>query len=303
MSEKNKQSRDFTEVSYERHENHYDADSGEYDTAAERLEHDTVDAWRHQRMYETVTPILNSDPDTRWLTVGDGRYGSEAQFLSENGADALPTDLSTNLLEAAESAGYIDEYSKENAESLSFDEGTFDYVLCKESYHHFPRPMVALYEMLRVARKAVVLIEPEDSHVERTLRQSLFHRIVDALTDSLPSGLRRNDFEQSGNYKYTISRREMEKVALGLNHEIIAFRGINDAYVSGVENELMSESGSVQRQVRRRIRLKDVLCKAGLINNSLLTVVLFPSPPSSAVKEALAKNSFDIVSLPENPYV
>lgn len=303
MSDKNHKDRDFTEVSYERHEDHYDADSGEYDTVAERLDRDTVDAWRHHRMYETVTPILNSDPDSRWLTVGDGRYGSEAQFLSENGVEALPTDISTNLLEAAESAGYIDEYSKENAESLSFDEGAFDYVLCKESYHHFPRPMVALYEMLRVARKAVVLIEPEDSHVERTLRQRLFHRVVDTLTGSLPSGLRRNDFEQSGNYKYTISRREMEKVALGLNHEVIAFRGINDAYISGVENELMSENGPAQRQVRRRIRLKNVLCKIGLMSNSLLTVVLFPSPPSSTVKKALSKNSFELVNLPENPYI
>jgi hypothetical protein len=148
-----------------------------------------------------------------------------------------------------------------------------------------------------------VLIEPQDSHIERTLRQRLFHRVVDTLSDSLPSGLCRNDFEQSGNYKYTVSRREMEKIALGLNHEAIAFRGINDAYVSGVENELMNEDGPAQRQVRRRIRLKDALCKAGLINHSLLTVVLFPSPPSSTVKEALSKNSFEVVSLPENPYV
>lgn len=36
----------------------------------------------------------------------------------------------------------------------------FDYVLCKDSYHHMPRPMIALYQMLRVARRAVVLIEP-----------------------------------------------------------------------------------------------------------------------------------------------
>jgi ubiquinone/menaquinone biosynthesis C-methylase UbiE len=303
MSGEKYSDRDFTEVSYERHEDHYDADSGEHGTVAERLDRDTVDAYRHHRMYETVTPILKSDPDSSWLTVGDGKYGSEARFLSENGADALPTDISTDLLEAAKSAGYIAEYSKENAESLSFDDGAFEYVLCKESYHHFPRPMVALYEMLRVARKAVVLIEPQDSHVERTLRQRLFHSVVDILADSLPSGLRRNDFERSGNYKYTVSRREMEKVALGLNHEAIAFRGINDAYVSGVEDELMDEDGPAQRQVRRRIRLKDALCKAGVINHSLLTVVLFPSPPSSKFKEALSRNSFEVVSLPENPYV
>jgi len=303
MSGKKYSDREFILTSYERHENQYDADNVERGTAAKRLDRKTVDAYRHREMYETITPMIESDPNSSWLTVGDGKYGSEARFLSEEGADALPTDISTDLLEAAKSAGYITEYSKENAESLSFDDGAFEYVLCKESYHHFPRPMVALYEMLRVARKAVVLIEPQDSYVERTLRMRLFHHAVNILADSLPSGLRRNDFERIGNYKYTISRREIEKVALGLNHKTIAFRGINDAYVSGVEDELMNEDGLAQRTVKRRILLKNMLCKVGVINHSLLTVVLFPSPPSSKLKEALSKSSFEVVSLPENPYV
>lgn len=51
----------------------------------------------------------------------------------------------------------------ENAEKLSSPNETLDFVLCKESYHHFTRPMLALYEMLRVATKAVVLIEPNES--------------------------------------------------------------------------------------------------------------------------------------------
>ncbi|WP_158308790.1 methyltransferase domain-containing protein [Desulfocurvibacter africanus] len=76
---------------------------------------------------------------------------------------------------------FIPEYSVENAEKLSFANGSYDYLLCKEAFHHFPRPMIALYEMLRVARKGIVLIEPNDNGAD--------------------------GFEECGNYVYSLSRR------------------------------------------------------------------------------------------------
>ena len=54
----------------------------------------------------------------------------------------LVTDISSNLLKEAKDIGYISKYKQENAESLSFQDDEFDYVFCKESYHHFPRPMM-----------------------------------------------------------------------------------------------------------------------------------------------------------------
>ncbi|MEZ5593447.1 MAG: class I SAM-dependent methyltransferase [Gammaproteobacteria bacterium] len=126
---------------------------------------DTVDAWRHLRMYQTIDPILEVDPQSKWLTVGDGRYGKDAKYIIEKGSDALATDISEYLLMEAKNIGYINKYKLENAELLSFQDSMFDYVLCKESYHHFPRPMVALYEMLRVTKKGVFLIEPNDAYV------------------------------------------------------------------------------------------------------------------------------------------
>ena len=47
------------------------------------LENDTIDAWRHARMYSALDPLLETYPDASWLTVGDGRYGKDAP-----GADA-----------------------------------------------------------------------------------------------------------------------------------------------------------------------------------------------------------------------
>jgi SAM-dependent methyltransferase len=48
-------------------------------------------------------------------------------------------------------------FQKENAEQLSFEDESFDFVLCKEAYHHFPRPMIALYEMIRRRCRLIVL--------------------------------------------------------------------------------------------------------------------------------------------------
>ena len=65
------------------------------------------------------------------------------------------TDIAEVLLKEAKEEGYIKAYSKENAESLSFADNEFDFVFCKESYHHFPRPMIALYEILRVVKRGL----------------------------------------------------------------------------------------------------------------------------------------------------
>src|SRR5690606_3411078 len=107
------------------------------------LRPDTVNAWRLERMYSCAIPLLEAYPDASWLTVGDGRYGLDAMYLRSRGAKALATDISGILLEEAKAQGLIDDYRVENAEHLSFASESFDFVFCKESYHHFPRPMCA----------------------------------------------------------------------------------------------------------------------------------------------------------------
>ena len=62
-------------------------------------------------------------------------------------------------------------YERQNAERLAIDSRSFDLVFCKESLHHLARPVLGLYEMLRVCRQAVVVIEPFDTHLERLLER------------------------------------------------------------------------------------------------------------------------------------
>ena len=296
----------FQEKSYERHATQYQ----QYLEGGEHAIHgntwrstDTVDAWRHQRMYRTMDPLLESGPGADWLTVGDGRYGNDAHYILEHGGTVLATDIADGLLAKALADGFISAYRMENVEALSFADGTFDYVLCKESYHHFPRPMLALYEMLRVARTGVVLIEPNDAHVAEDFRRVLWRsaRGLYRRSRGKPDG--RNSFEESGNYLYGISRREIEKVALGLNYWAVAFKGLNDVYYSGVEFEKLSANGPLQRRVRRKIAFLDVLCACGVGDYGILAAIIFKHPPPESTLVRLRGAGYAVSLLPRNPYI
>lgn len=129
------------------------SDSSRSDRLESWFRTDTADYWRHLRMYEAAKAFLHS-PHSKWLTVGDGRFGLDAIRLRRLGfSSILPSDIGGALLEESRRRGLIDTYAVENAESLSFPDESFDLVFCKESYHHFPRPALALYEMLRVPKR------------------------------------------------------------------------------------------------------------------------------------------------------
>jgi hypothetical protein len=40
-------------------------------------------------MYQTIDPILKTEPEAKWLTVGDGRYGTDAKYILDKGCEAL----------------------------------------------------------------------------------------------------------------------------------------------------------------------------------------------------------------------
>lgn len=297
----------FHEDSYERHETHMQrcAQGGDRsDFAATWFRADTVDAWRHDRMYRCLDPLIEHYSQGKWLTIGDGRFGNDAHYILEKGSEALATDISPVLLSEAKEKGYIKAYRQENAESLSFADECFDFVLCKESYHHFPRPMVALYEMLRVARKGVALIEPRDrtfaaGFLEFNARffMKTLRRI---LGKEIHSG---HGFEKVGNYVYSVSLRELQKVALGMNLASIAFKGLNDCYMEGVEYEPASDNSRLFRQVKRSITFQDIKCRLGLQQHSFLVAIIFKEHIDSDLIKNMMRCGFKYELFPENPYI
>ena len=251
---------------HRRETKHMNKDFGSSHSAAREKTHlawfrdDTIDNWRHRRMYEPVIDALRSTKNDEWVTVGDGRYGLDAIRMQRAGfTNVLPTDISSNMLAESKRRGLIRRYSVENGEALSFGDGRFDYVLCKEALHHSPRPPAMIYELLRVARKGVVLIEPQD-HKDRG-----------------------DKYEEAGNYVYSLSRREMSKLARAANLAAVATKGQNDAFEAGLEFERATNGSAVFARIKQMVAQKDKATGGDPNQYTKLLVVLFVEPPSQRI--------------------
>jgi ubiquinone/menaquinone biosynthesis C-methylase UbiE len=291
----------FHETSYRYHRDHWQAISEDEDwqrIVDSWFDKSTADYWRHRRMYEAAEYLAGAR-DEAWLTIGDGQYGLDSVRLRERGVSrVLPTDIADASLKAAKARGVIDDYRVENAERLSFADGSFDYVFCKEAFHHFPRPFLALYEMVRVARKGVILVEPQDQ-VGSPLREAIY-------------GLRKlsrrqrhfdqHRYENSGNYIYSISEREIEKACLGINLPCVAFKGLSDLYVKGAEFEPANLSSPKFLRMRVGILLHTLLVGFGFSRHNVLMCCIFKEPLAQEVRRAYSENRWRIVDLPRNPY-
>ncbi|MCL5102497.1 MAG: glycosyltransferase [Armatimonadetes bacterium] len=276
-------------------------DAERKEVLASWFKEDTADFWRHNRMYQIAYCVLHKRSAT-WLTVGDGRFGLDSIRLKKKGIlNVTPSDISENLLAAAKEGGLIADYSVQDAQHMTFEDGSFDFVFCKESYHHLPQPALGLYEMLRVAREAVFLVEPSDPVFTRSPLSRLKQLALRVLRGRAEVYA---DYESVGNYVYSISRREIEKLALGLGLPHVVFKGLNDCYIKGVEFEPADVKKSrVFRKVRRRIWLDDIRCALGLRSHALLMAGLFKAALDQETRSKLKDNGWTVVDLPKNPYV
>lgn len=301
---------DFNAKSYELHRQLYNQVGS--DTAEQWKREDTVDYWRHKRMYDTLLPLLNNYPDRKWLTIGDGKFGTDAHYLLKYTPHVLATDIAEDCLKMARECGYIPEYQIENAEHLSFPDNSFDFVLTKEAYHHFPRPAIAVYEMLRVARNAVILIEPNDPNCITPQNFDLstgFFWFVQSIKNRIKQLLNKDiyysqgNYEPAGNFVYAISEREIEKMALGLNYDMVAFKGINDEYIEGAENELLKDKGPIYNNIQQVIDAEDEKVRKGKRVYSILTAIIFKEMPDEACIRDMEKDGYKITRLMKNPYI
>ncbi len=303
----------FTNWSYEVHSRHF----GLRNQFPEKLllawlDETSADYFRHRRCYE-FAEVLSCSLDshargkTTWLTVGDGRLGLDSARIKKfHFKKVLPTDISPHLLIQGKEWKVIDKFQIENAENLSFKDKSFDWIFCKESLHHFPRPFQALYEMLRVSRKGVVIIEPNDAAFDLTtgrlsklplgilkiIRQLGFSRIF----SSQPQ------WESTGNYFYSFGRRELEKIAYGLNLPCIAFKGLNDHYLEGCEFEPANyDVSEIFREMSNIIKEKNKLMELRLREPDLLMSVFFKENPPPPLMTKLLLQSWEVKYLSQSP--
>ena len=95
-----------------------------------------------------------------------GGVGGEGTYFRKRGfADVTVSDFSG---EALERCNRLDPALKTvllDAERMDLPDASYDLVVVQDGLHHLPRPALGFTEMLRVARVAVILIEPHHGAV------------------------------------------------------------------------------------------------------------------------------------------
>lgn len=278
----------------------------------------TTDFWRHKRMYETIRPLAEYYANKKWLTVGDGRYGLDAIRMKKffQLQHVFPTDIGETMLQISKEKGWISEFGVENAEQLSFADNSFEVVFCKEAFHHFPRPYIALYEMLRVSKKAVVMIEPAERLVLNGVKSKpyilsaikLFFAKLMGKTHLpyVPEVLGLNhSFEVSGNYLYAVSIREMEKLVHGMDLGGLAWKGFSDVYEKGCEFEEAKPGNPLFDKLNKAITTGDELCNTHpqFHQHNMASVIIFKEKPDTELLQELQKAGFNLPTIHKNPYV
>lgn len=299
------------EIIYDKHEEEWNKclnDSERKKISKTWVKNGTLDKWRHKRMLKGIDTLITKT--STWLTLGDGRYGTDANYIIEKGGNAHASDISDKLLKIGNEIGFIKDYSEENAENLSFKDETFDFILIKEAFHHFPRPWIALYESFRVCKKGVILIEPNDiNSPSNRFRLRIFNILKNLVKllfkkKTFSSGY---NFEKVGNFIYTINERELEKFLLGMHYRNIAFKKLSDFYLKDAEYINLNSKelkDKIKIQFLKKIILfKELLSTLGFTENDLLCTILFKEEPDLNTLTKLKRSKWILKKLPKNPFI
>jgi hypothetical protein len=166
--------------------------------------------------------------------------------------------------------------------------------------------------MLRVAKKGIVLIEPNDQQIETRLKSSArngFQFFKRAIINSLKKKLGKEpyysygNYEEAGNYVYTTSQREFDKVALGINLPWVAYKGLNDHYEEGYETEPAKTENELFTKAQRIIRQKDLAVKKGIQPYGMLVSIIGKSDLNTELENKLLESEFEVKHLSRNPYI
>jgi len=245
----------------------------------------------------------------RILTIGDGKGGKEAALFRRLGHRATASDICTEVLSEAQRRGMIEEFVEENAERLSFPDDSFDVVFCKESLHHMQRPYLAIYEMIRVAREAAVLIEPWYRHpacsqvaplvcLRRCVRRLLRWRAWRQLE---PHPLPEARYEESGNFRFRVNPYELVQCARAMGLPAVAIGHAHSAAGTDLGGIRGEELERFKRAKEREMAERDRLF--GREARPLLVFFFFKRPMAPEWRSALDEAHFRVQDLSAQPAV
>lgn len=113
-------------------------------------------------MYESIIKKLENLKSASILDVGFGTGNilkELANIYEKNEITLSGIDISKEMFAVAkEKLGNRADLRLGNSENLPWNDNTFDFVLCTDSFHHYPRPEIVLAEMKRVLKSKGTLI-------------------------------------------------------------------------------------------------------------------------------------------------
>ena len=120
--------------------------------------------------YRKVVSEKIDNKNASILVCGGGNLDKE--ILDISGFTNVTISNLDERMEGNEFAPFRWKY--ENAESLSFNDESFDYVIIHAAIHHTSSPHKALTEMYRVSKKGALALESRDSIIMRILERIQF---------------------------------------------------------------------------------------------------------------------------------
>jgi ubiquinone/menaquinone biosynthesis C-methylase UbiE len=164
-----------------------------------------------------LVELVKPQPDWQVLDVATGA-GHTALTFAPHVAHVIATDLTgamlTKTAELARARGLMNIETKiADAESLSFDDASFDLVTCRLAFHHFPNSRQALNEFARVLKSGGILGFTDNITVPNK-RAASYYNAYEKLRDPshhwvYPPGRLQAMFEQAG--LQVIAVRELSK--------------------------------------------------------------------------------------------
>ncbi len=220
---------------------------------------DSIWYWMHIYCLDSIKEFFEKIPKSYFLTVGDGYCGREAGFIKRFGHKVHASDIETCLIEISKEKNIIDEYSEQDINMLSFNDNFFDYSLVKESLHHLSKPYNGIYEMMRVSKEGVILIEPNGDNYKK---------------------YKFSHFEESGNYCFDFNSHELYKIGLSMGYKYFLISYSNMFYgqhnLDNIKNDKI---------VEEKKRLIEIDHKIDLIYKPLLIFIFLKN-----------KNIYDIIN-------
>jgi len=151
----------------------------------------------------------NIDLTERTILIAGCGKGTDLHYLKKFYKPKIyVTDIGENAVVGTVASFENIHGSIGDVERLHFKDNIFDYSFIAASLHHLSKPMLGLYELLRVAKYGVIVIEPNDS---------ILTRIATSLGFA-------HEIEKFGNYVFRFSKKDVTKITKSLFYDCLVVR-------------------------------------------------------------------------------